>query len=213
MRRLNRLILVILVACFALSLSGCGCSWWGDDEIKKPFDDKDTKVVPLPPPKRKDDDKKEGDIIDVDTHKGDGTDKIVVKEKVDTTLEEADKKEEPEAVPQEKLDTIYFDYDMSSIRSDAAEALSHNASWLVRDDNADVKLSIEGHCDERGTDEYNMALGERRAVSAKKYLVTLGVEESRLTVISYGELRRAVNRSDESAWSKNRRVEFIILEK
>lgn len=103
---------------------------------------------------------------------------------------------------------IFFEYDKSILLPDAQEDLRAKAEWLMK--NPDVSAIVEGHCDERGTNEYNIALGERRAQSAKSFLVDLGVEASRLTPISYGEEKPLVPESNEEAWAKNRRVHFVI---
>jgi len=103
---------------------------------------------------------------------------------------------------------VHFDYDKSNLRSDAQEVLKSKAGWLR--DNPDVNVTIEGHCDERGTNAYNLALGDRRANSAKSYLIDLGIAGSRLTTISYGEERPLVPGHNEEAWAKNRRAHFAI---
>jgi peptidoglycan-associated lipoprotein len=107
------------------------------------------------------------------------------------------------------LATIYFEYDRAKIAPEAQDALAANARWLR--DNPSVRVLMEGHCDERGTNEYNLALGERRTLAAKSYLTSLGIEESRMFTISYGEERPADFGHVEEAWSKNRRVEFKVL--
>lgn len=107
------------------------------------------------------------------------------------------------------LAAIYFDYDKSDLSSEARETLNKNAQTLLKSKSG-VKIKVEGHCDERGSAEYNLALGERRAKSALQYLLTLGVQPDRLTVISYGKEKPAVKGSDEAAWSKNRRAEFVV---
>lgn len=109
------------------------------------------------------------------------------------------------------LETVYFDFDKSDLRQDARDTLSKNAEALLKKV-ADAKIKIEGHADERGSDEYNMALGDRRAKSAEKYLINLGVSADRLSTVSYGEEKPAVQGNDESAWSKNRRAEFLIVQ-
>ena len=106
------------------------------------------------------------------------------------------------------FENIHFDFDKSFIRDDAKPTLGKVAAYLKK--NPDAKLQIEGHCDERGTSEYNMALGQRRADSAKKYLVNLGVAGSRLSTISYGEERPADPGHNEGAWAKNRRAVFVL---
>ena len=107
------------------------------------------------------------------------------------------------------LATIFFDYDKAALTADAKQILSANADWLKN--NAKVNLQIEGHCDSRGTIEYNLALGERRAQSVKAYLVGLGVAANRLSVISYGEEKPLEQGESDSAMAKNRRANFVPL--
>jgi peptidoglycan-associated lipoprotein len=104
------------------------------------------------------------------------------------------------------LETIYFDYDQSVIRDDQRATLGTNANAIKGMSLA--KVTVEGHCDERGSDEYNLALGERRANAVKQYLVDTGVTAT-IDTVSYGESRAAVQGSDESAWRMNRRAEFV----
>ncbi len=106
------------------------------------------------------------------------------------------------------LRTVYFAYDSAELSEQTRAALRANAEWLNR--NRKYRIQIEGHCDERGTIEYNLALGQRRADAARDYLVHLGVDPDRLTTISYGEERPADPGHGEEAWSKNRRAEFVI---
>lgn len=103
---------------------------------------------------------------------------------------------------------VYFAFDSATLSPMAQDTLRQKAAFLQ--DNAGVSVTVEGHCDERGTNEYNLALGERRAESVKAFLVDLGVSSSRMTTISYGEERPADPGSNEEAWSKNRRAEFKI---
>ncbi len=98
---------------------------------------------------------------------------------------------------------VYFGYDRYDLSSDGRSGLQAQAAWLVA--HADVKVTVEGHCDERGTREYNLALGDRRANAVKNYLVALGVDPSRIHTVSYGKERPAVTGTGESVWSKNRR--------
>jgi len=109
------------------------------------------------------------------------------------------------------LKNIHFDFDKYDIRVGDAEILKGNAALLLK--NPKVKIQIEGHCDERGTNEYNLALGERRANSAKKYLTSFGVTSDRISAISYGEEKPADQGHNEQAWEKNRRDHFIITSK
>lgn len=105
------------------------------------------------------------------------------------------------------LQDIYFDYDRAVIRDEARNALNGNAKQLM--DSNGARVVLEGHCDERGTVEYNLALGERRANAARDYLVRYGIEGMRLSTVSFGEERPFDPGHEESAWSKNRRVHFV----
>lgn len=107
-------------------------------------------------------------------------------------------------------DTIYFDTDKFDIDQADAAALKTQAQWLMR--YPGKRATIEGHCDERGTREYNLALGERRANAAKNYLASLGVDPSRLTTISYGKERPVALGSDEASWAKNRRAVTVTVD-
>lgn len=111
----------------------------------------------------------------------------------------------PDAVMQED---IYFEFDKSTLTPAAQDNLLRKAEWLR--ENADSTVTIEGHCDDRGTNEYNLALGDRRAESAKAFIVDLGIDASRLTTISYGEERPIDPRNNEEAWAKNRRDHFVV---
>lgn len=102
---------------------------------------------------------------------------------------------------------IFYEFDSSALNTEAQEQLRQNAVWMRN--NTSRPVTIEGHCDERGTDEYNIALGERRANSAKEYLTTLGIGSSRLSTVSYGEERPFDPGHNEEAWAKNRRAHFV----
>jgi peptidoglycan-associated lipoprotein len=115
---------------------------------------------------------------------------------------------EPSSADKAVLKPVYFDYDKSNIRPEYQPVLEGIAKWLTTQ--ADRQLLVEGHCDERGTDEYNLALGERRALAVRRYLVALGVSADRVHTISYGEEKPAVAGHDEAAWAKNRRAEFKV---
>jgi peptidoglycan-associated lipoprotein len=103
---------------------------------------------------------------------------------------------------------INFDFDSSSIRPDAREILKTNANYFMR--NRISSIIIEGHCDERGTAEYNMALGQRRAQETKTYLVNLGIKESTMKTVSFGKENPLDPASNEEAWAKNRRAHFVV---
>jgi len=101
---------------------------------------------------------------------------------------------------------IFFEFDSSTLGAEAQTILKAKAEWMAR--NAHLNIVIEGHCDNRGTTEYNLALGERRAESVKRYLQDLGIADERIRTISYGEERPLAPGNDESAWAKNRRAHF-----
>jgi peptidoglycan-associated lipoprotein len=109
------------------------------------------------------------------------------------------------------LKPAFFDYDKADIRGDARDVLSANATWLKK--YPSVQFTIEGHSDERGTAQYNLALGDRRANAAKDYLVSLGVDASRIKTVSYGKERPFATGHDEDSWQKNRRAHFVVTAK
>lgn len=105
-------------------------------------------------------------------------------------------------------DRVFFEYDSAELTAEAQRTLERQAAWLKQ--YSSLSITVEGHCDERGTREYNLALGERRAASTKKYLVGLGIPAGRVATISYGKERPAVIGSDESAWGQNRRAVTVV---
>ncbi len=105
-------------------------------------------------------------------------------------------------------DRVFYDFNKSDLKPEARRTLERQAAWLKQ--YATVRVTIEGHCDERGTREYNLALGERRANAAKDYLASLGIPTARLSTISYGKERPAVLGSNEAAWSQNRRAVTVV---
>lgn len=107
------------------------------------------------------------------------------------------------------LQDIHFGYDSFELSSESRETLRSNANWLQG--NAQARIEVEGHCDERGTVEYNLALGAKRAKAARDYLVSLGVSPERLSTISYGEELPLCRESTESCWQENRRAHFLVL--
>jgi peptidoglycan-associated lipoprotein len=121
--------------------------------------------------------------------------------------------EELNRVVQERgyISDAFFEYNESTLSAEAQSALSTSASWLKK--NPQYNLLIEGHCDERGTEQYNLALGDRRANTAKEYLMTLGVDSARIRTVSYGEERPFDPGHDESAWRKNRRDHLVLVGK
>jgi peptidoglycan-associated lipoprotein len=107
------------------------------------------------------------------------------------------------------LREVYFDFDDYQLKPDARETLKVNSDWLTK--NPAVTVQVEGHCDERGTSEYNLALGAKRAQAAKDYLTTLGVASARITTISYGSEIPVCTEHNEACWQKNRRDRFVAL--
>jgi peptidoglycan-associated lipoprotein len=116
-------------------------------------------------------------------------------------------KEERAAAGAAGLQPIYFDFDRSFIRDDAKSVMKANAEWLKA--NPKTRIRIEGNCDERGTREYNQALGQRRATSAKKYLTDLGIAAKRISLISYGKEKPVCTEQNEECWQKNRRDDLV----
>jgi peptidoglycan-associated lipoprotein len=115
--------------------------------------------------------------------------------------------EQPNKTVQDQLADVFYDYDSAELSSSAQSTLDANGKVL--NDNAGTSITIEGHCDERGTVEYNLALGDRRAASAKDYLVRFGIPASRISTVSYGEERPFATGGDEAAFAQNRRAHFV----
>ena len=109
------------------------------------------------------------------------------------------------------LQTVYFPFDSNEITADASATLKANAEFLKN--NKGIKVQVEGHCDERGSIQYNLALGEKRAKATRDFLAAEGVESARISVISYGKEKAVAYGHDDAAWSKNRRSNFVITEK
>ena len=110
-----------------------------------------------------------------------------------------------------KVNSIYFEFDSSELQQDSRDALSELAQWMKN--NPAVDIRVDGNCDERGSNEYNLALGENRAASAKKYLVYLGISPDRLETLSYGEEKPSCAESTENCWRENRRDDFTLTSK
>jgi len=135
---------------------------------------------------------------------------VVTAPVVEDTMPVEPKIEEPPPpeLKESQFETVYFDFDKYNLRDDGRSSLDHNYNLMK--EFPDVMVKIEGHCDERGTVEYNLSLGEKRANSTKDYLVNLGISPDRISTISYGKERPADNGHSEAAWAKNRRAEFRI---
>ena len=124
--------------------------------------------------------------------------------KIDTTDEPARYQEQ-----RGLFNDIYFDFDRYDIKPEGKPILQQVSSWLLK--NTDARLSIEGHCDERGTNEYNLALGDRRAKAARDFLIALGVSSKRIDLVSYGEEKPQCTEQTEECWAKNRRAHFVVM--
>jgi peptidoglycan-associated lipoprotein len=139
----------------------------------------------------------------------DSAPKEVISEKELARIEPAEIKPAEKDL-QIKISDIYFDFDQYDIKEDAKPIIKDVASMLLK--NNKWKVIIEGHCDERGTNEYNLALGEKRANSVKQYLIALGIPSSRISTVSYGEERPLCTEQTEECWAKNRRAHFVFVE-
>ncbi len=182
-----KLILLLIIPGFLFTVSCTKKAVTSDTEVTQPIEEKDLKAKEAAEKARQEELARQRAIEE------------------ERLKEEAAKREA--ARNQFLTQDIYFDFDSFSILPEAQEILSDKAEWLQ--DNSDATVTIEGHCDERGTIEYNLALGDRRAESAKAYLVNLGIAESRLNTISYGEERPLDPSNNENAWGKNRRAHFL----
>ncbi|MFC1855070.1 peptidoglycan-associated lipoprotein Pal [Thermodesulfobacteriota bacterium] len=198
-KSVRKLLLAFLMMGVVLSLVGCP-----DPPVEPPVG-KDTpqvkKDTPPPPPPPK-------PVTPPETDKGTGGDRGA--EVIPPKPVTPPPKPVPTSVKVDKLDTVYFDFDRSNIRSDQEGTMSGNAAVLTKPENEGANVTVEGHCDERGTDEYNIALGDRRAKSAKKFLVKMGIGSKRISTISYGESKPAKSGHNEAAWKLNRRAEFLV---
>ncbi len=193
---------ILVIGVIILTFSAC-CP-----KIKKKVEEKEwTKEVSiLKPEEKKVEEKIEGKATPEEVKKAIKGEELPIPE-----FKKDRKFVKPEEVSSELtkiFENIYFDFDKYDIRQDAAETLKKIGDYLLK--NPDIKILIEGHCDERGTREYNLVLGEQRALSARRFLVIMGVSPRRLYTVSYGEDMPADPRSNEEAWAKNRRCEFKI---
>ncbi len=131
-------------------------------------------------------------------------------ESTDATMEELRLIKLEEARGILSSESVYYDYDKAMLTEQARSILAEKAAYMIK--NPDIKVTIEGHCDERGSNEYNLALGERRAYAAKKYLADFGVQEMNIDTVTYGEERPVCRESQESCWKLNRRAAFVVNE-
>ena len=207
------LSIIILILCFGLILMGCPKKTVVKEEpsVKRAEElaaekEKATKFEAARAAKEKESREKELTRIKEEAAK-----KAKEKEFEKSLVAKKEPGIEGEVLESKLLKDIYFDFDKYDIRPGDAEILKANAALLMRQPT--VKIQIEGHCDERGTTEYNLALGEGRANSAKKYLISLGMSPDRISTISYGKEKPLDPGHHEEAWAKNRRGHCIILSK
>ncbi len=148
------------------------------------------------------------------------TTKVPQKKPAPSARKKAEKPVVKPAIPEKKVvhkkkefkpESIYFDFDKATLKPEAKEVLKRLAQWMK--ENPNVVIRIEGNCDERGTEEYNLALGQRRADSAKNFLISLGIDPKRLKTISYGEDNPVCFEHNESCWWRNRRCDFKIIKR
>ncbi len=207
------LSIIILILCFGLILMGCPKKTVVKEEpsVKRAEElaaekEKATKLEAARAAKEKESGEKELTRIKEEAAK-----KAKEKEFEKSLVAKKEPGIEGVVLESNLLKDIYFDFDKYDIRPGDAEILKANAALLMRQPT--VKIQIEGHCDERGTTEYNLALGERRANGAKKYLISLGMSPDRISTISYGKEKPLDPGHHEEAWAKNRRGHSIILPK
>jgi len=186
-----------LVSLFAAALLLAACES-GPDEQAATGGDASTQEV-------------SSDSRDDGGNNGDGEDGMAETSQDDSV--ETEKMQGPEGGTQEHLvvnvgDRVFFDFDKSNLTTEAEKTVERLAAWMK--EYSEMTVTIEGHADERGTREYNLALGARRANSVKDYLVVLGVDPNRIETVSYGEERPAVLGSNEKAWAQNRRAVFVV---
>ena len=185
-------LLFVAFCCIMMLTAGCA----KEEMVKKETPPPDAAVVtppptPTPPPVTQEPVKKTPIT----------TETITVTEEIATLNEDA--------AASKMFQTIYFDFDAFTLSEAARDALAKNAVAIKK--NKGMKVQIQGNCDERGSDAYNLALGEKRAKAAYDYLITLGVPANQIYVISYGKERPADPGHDDAAWAKNRRDDFVVL--
>jgi peptidoglycan-associated lipoprotein len=190
----KRIVLATFIALLSVALIG-GCA---SKTVKDEISEKPTKAA-----------KKPGIVkgLEEEVIKDEGA--LVERGPVEVSLAELENELSRMVEEEGRLTPIYFDFDRFSIKEDAKPVLNMIAKWLKK--NKEISIRIQGHADERGSNEYNIALGERRAQSTRNYLTTFGIRPSRLSTISFGEEMPADSGRSEEAWAKNRRSEFEVI--
>ncbi|MBP1752105.1 MAG: OmpA/MotB domain protein [Geobacteraceae bacterium] len=186
-RTMNRLFITL----FCLTFIAAGCAKKEMVKSEEPVTEL-PKAVETAPPSKTPSDLKEQVIPETSAVKEESLDEMTI-----------------ESVPATQLKTVYFDFDSYVLSADARDTLKKNAEWILK--NKAVKVQVQGHCDERGSAEYNLALGENRAKSVIKYLQALGIQQERLVVLSFGKEKPVDMGHDEAAWAKNRRADFALI--
>jgi peptidoglycan-associated lipoprotein len=197
------IVVLVLILCFGLVLSGCPKKTAMREDVELAAEKERAAKLESERVAKETREKELARIKEEETRKAREFEKSLVAKKESGI--------EGEIYESKLLKDIRFDYDKYDIRPGDAEILRESGALLKRFTN--VRIQIEGHCDERGTNEYNLALGERRSQSAKKYLISLGISPDRISIISYGEEKPLDPDSHEEAWAKNRRAHTVILSK
>ncbi len=188
---MKKVLIVLFVLTLALLIAGCA-----EKKVVKPAQP-ETSLQP-PPPVSSQEREKKGSLKPEERISEQQLAKIQTKEEQSKYKEESG-----------LFEDIHFDFDKYDIRADANPVLQKIASWLLK--NTSAKLSVEGHCDDRGTSEYNLALGDRRAKAVRDSLVALGIASSRIETVSYGKEKPLCTEKTEECWAKNRRAHFVVL--
>ena len=193
MKRLNHLAILIAIVAISLALSGCRTRVKDTPPKTAPVTDTAPDVAPAPT-----------DTATTVSEPEDFVQPQVQQETIPADVAEANR------LAQERgwVRDAFFPFDESTLTADAQDALTVSAQWLKT--NSQFGLTIEGHCDERGTEQYNLALGDRRANVARDYLIALGIDGSRIRTVAYGEERPFQTGSSEDAWSQNRRAHLVL---
>lgn len=211
MKRHSSIIFVLLITAIFFVVTGCMDIVKTEEDMEKKIESSTAEQTAQPKEEKAVTGKEEAaGAIKEEKIEGQSIKESSLSARVDT---KADAMKELTAMVEKegKLAAVYFEFDSSTVRDEMKLVLDNNIEWLKK--RHDVKVELQGHADEKGTNEYNIALGERRAHTIKKYLVDSGINEAILSTISYGEEKPADLGQTEEALAKNRRVEFVIIKK